>query len=385
VAIDIPRYLIEQRLAGGDLLPGKVVLLLGPRRVGKTVGLRRLLTVNPQPTLWLNGEEDETREALGPRSIARYRELLAGYTRLVLDEAHAVPNVGAVLKLMHDEVPGVQIIATGSSATQLLHGAGQPLTGRATLLRMYPIAQLELKNLESPLDTLRNRDTRLRLGSYPELFQLDTDNQRTDYLRDLVVGQLLQDILAFEDLRRPQKLRDLLSLLALQIGNEVSTPELGQQLSMSKDTVQHYLELLEQAFIIFRVGGYSRNLRKEVSKSKRWYFVDNGVRNAVLGDYRPLAVRDGRELGQLWENYLATERIKRNDYLRAHAEAYYWRTVDQQEIDWVEENEQQQLAGFEFKWAVPRRTRAPIAFAKAYPDTPFRIVTHDSYLDFIGG
>ncbi len=381
---DIPRHLIEQGLALGERVPGKVVLLLGPRRVGKTVGLRRLLQLRPQPTLWLNGEEADTREALARRSSARYRELLAGYTRLVLDEAHAVPDVGAVLKLMHDEVGGVQIIATGSSATQLLHGAGQPLTGRATLLRMYPIAQLELKTLEGPLDTARNLDTRLRLGSYPELFQLETDDQRTDYLRDLVVGQLLQDILAFEDVRRPQRLRDLLKLLALQIGHEVSTPELGQQLGMSKDTVQHYLELLEQSFVIFRIGGYSRNLRKEVSKSKRWYFVDNGVRNAVLGDFRPLAVRDGREIGLLWENYLATERTKHNAYLHTHAEAYYWRTVDQQEIDWVEERERQ-LAGYEFKWSAPRRARAPLAWTKAYPEASFRIVTRDDYLDFIGG
>ena len=381
---DIPRHLIEHGLAEGARVPGKVVLLLGPRRVGKTVGLRRLLSLRPQPTLWLNGEEADTREALARRSSARYRELLAGYRRLVLDEAHAVPDVGHVLKLMHDEVAGVQIIATGSSATQLLHGAGQPLTGRATLLQMYPIAQLELKALEGPLDTARNLDTRLRLGSYPELFQLETDDQRTDYLRDLVVGQLLQDILAFEDLRRPQKLRDLLKLLALQIGHEVSTPELGQQLGMSKDTVQHYLELLEQSFILFRTGGYSRNLRKEVSKSKRWYFIDNGVRNAVLGDFRPLAVRDGRELGMLWENYLATERTKRNAYLRTHAEHYYWRTVDQQEIDWVEERERQ-LAGYEFKWMLPRRTRAPLAWSKAYPEASFRIVTRDDYLDFIGG
>ncbi len=380
----IPRHLIANDLAVGERVPGKVVLLLGPRRVGKTMGLKQLLDLQPQPTLWLNGEDADTHQALAQRSGARYRELLSGFTRFVLDEAHAVPEVGAVLKLMHDEVPGVQIIATGSSATQLLHGAGQPLTGRATLLQMYPIAQLELKALESRIDTVRHLDTRLRLGSYPELFQLENDTQRTDYLRDIVVGQLLQDILAFEDVRRPQRLRDLLKLLALQIGHEVSTPELGQQLGLSKDTVQHYLELLEQSYIIFRLGGFSRNLRKEVSKSKRWYFVDNGVRNAVLGDYRPLAVRDGRELGMLWENYLASERSKFNAYMRTHAEAYYWRTVDQQEIDWVE-TRAQQLAGYEFKWTLPRRARAPLAWSKAYPDANFRIVTRDDYLDFIGG
>lgn len=384
--VDIDRHFFTHLLWEPDFARNKVLLLVGARRVGKTTGLRRFAEAfvggRRDELLWLNGEDQNTHTLLAPRTAADYRRLLEGRRLFVLDEGQAVPEVGAVLKLMHDEVPGVWIIVTGSNAIGLLDSAGGPLVGRAVIRELYPVAQLELAHHEDALQTIENRKDRLVYGSYPELFQLSSAKQRRDYLLDLVRGVLLRDVLELAQVRRPEVLRRLLVLLAWQVCNEVSVHELAQNLDVDAKTVSRYLELIEQAFIVFSLNGYQgNNQRKEIKKSRKFYFADNGIRNAVINRFEPYDEREGGERGRLWENYLATERRKRNGYLDPHRSHYFWRVTDsQQEIDWVEEVGGR-LYGYEFKLAA-RKTKPPSAW---YPEAEFEVITPENYLPFIGG
>lgn len=361
------------------IAPNKAILIFGARRVGKTVLMRNIVNDFSGRTMMLNGEDYDTLALLENRSIANYRHLLEGVDLLAIDEAQSVPYIGNILKLIVDEVPGVRVIASGSSSFDLLNKAGEPLVGRCTQFLLTPFSQREIMQTETPIDVRRNLESRLIYGSYPEVVMLNDFERKTDYLRDIVGAYLLKDILAIDGLKNSGKMRDLLRLIAFQLGSEVSYDELGKQLGMSKNTVEKYLDLLEKVFVVYRLGGYARNLRKEVAKAGKWYFYDNGIRNAIIGAFSPLAIR--QDVGALWENYIISERRKVNFNNAAHKEFYFWRTYDRQEIDLIEEDSGN-LTALEFKWG-NKTTGAPKAFKDAYPQAEFHIVNRDNYLDFI--
>lgn len=358
----------------------KVILITGTRRVGKTVLLHTIEERYKGKTLLLNGEDFDVQELLRNRSAANYKRIIGDATLLMIDEAHAIPEIGNILKLMIDSQPTLTIIATGSSAFDLINKTGNPLTGRQYQMDLYPIAQIELKEQETLIDTRRNFDERIIFGSYPELFNLDTDEEKAAYLQQLVQAYLLKDILAYDDIRYSDKIVKLLRLIAYQMGNEVSYTELGNQLGISKNTVEKYLDLLSKVFIVFRVGAYSNNLRKEVSKSSKWYFFDNGIRNAIINDFRLPPLRN--DMGALWENYLIAERIKKNSYTGRRVQYYFWRTYDQQEIDFIE-TANGAVHAYEFKLSPDARVKIPASFSKSYPDSPFEKISTDNYLDWI--
>lgn len=373
-----------QRLAALQLAKriqqNKVLLLFGTRRVGKTHLLKSIETSLSIPFLHLNAEDTDTATLLENRSIANYKRLLGENRLLIIDEAQVIPEIGKILKLMIDEFEDLTIIATGSSAFDLSNQTGEPLTGRSYTYYLYPIAQAELIKHENMLQTKQNLEERLIYGSYPEIFSLESLKEKEEYLKNLVNSYLLKDILRFENIQNSNKIFDLMKLIAYQVGAEVSLDELGKQLGISKNTVERYLDLLAKVQILFKLSGYSSNLRKEVTKSSKWYFFDNGIRNAMINDFRPLAIR--QDTGLLWENYCIYERIKINRYQKTDAEFFFWRTYDQQEIDLIEKVGIK-INAFEFKYSNNKKVKVPVFFQKNYPDAEFNLIHRDNYIDFI--
>jgi predicted AAA+ superfamily ATPase len=357
----------------------KVLLLFGTRRVGKTHLIKSLEKDLTIPYLHLNAEDADVLYILENRSVANYERLLDGQKLVIIDEAQVIPDIGKILKLMIDSFDDLTIIATGSSAFDLSNQTGEPLTGRSYTYYLHPIAQKELSGLENILQTQQHLEDRLIFGSYPEIFQLETPTEKAEYLKNLVNAYLLKDILHFENIQNSTKIYDLLRLIAYQVGSEVSLDELGKQLGISKNTVERYLDLLAKVQIIFKLGGYSTNLRKEITKSSKWYFFDNGIRNAIINDFRLLPLR--QDIGLLWENYCIYERIKLNNCNQESAEYFFWRTYDQQEIDLIEKK-QQSINAFEFKYE-DGKSKVPAFFAKNYPNAGFTIINKENYLEFI--
>lgn len=353
-------------------------MLVGARRVGKTELLLKVREHFGDQCLWLNGEDEDTENILKERTAANYSRLLQGKKLLIIDEAQHIQDIGRKVKLMIDEIRPLHII-TGSSSFDLQQTAGEPLVGRTITDIMYPIAQMELAATENILETKQNLPERLIFGSYPEVLTIARLAEKQKYLQELINTYLLKDILAFEDIRNPKKMKDLLVLLAYQVGKEVSLDELGRSLGISKNTVERYLDLLSKVFVIYRRGGYSKNLRKEIVKSSRWYFADSGVRNALIKDFRLLPLR--QDTGLLWENYVLSERVKYNAYHFKLMNSYSWRTYDRQEIDLIEEADGH-IKGWETKWQ-EQKIKVPAAFSKAYPDAPFNGIHQNNYLSFI--
>jgi uncharacterized protein len=372
------KRILQDKIAG-RITPGKAVLVFGARRVGKTVLLRRLVKEYPGKTMLLNGEDFDALALLENRTIANYRHLLEGIELLAIDEAQNIPDIGYKLKLIVDEIKGVSVLASGSSSFDLLNKTGEPLVGRSTQFHLTPFSQREIAQIETTLEIRQNLETRLIYGSYPEVVTLDSFERKTDYLRDIVGAYLLKDILAIDGLKNSGKMKELLRLVAFQLGNEVSYDELGKQLGMSRNTVEKYLDLLSKVFVIYRLGAYSRNLRKEVTKAGKWYFYDNGIRNAIIGNFNPLAIR--QDTGALWENYLIGERMKANFNEGLGKEFYFWRTYHNQEIDLIEESADS-LVALEFKWG-NKSPGAPKSFQEAYPNAKYHVVNPNNYLEFI--
>lgn len=362
------------------LKPNKVLVLLGARRVGKTELLKKQLEKLDEPYLFLNGEDATVRTVLSNRSIENYKRLLGDRKLLVIDEAQTIPEIGLSLKLMVDEIEGLKIIATGSSVFDLENELGEPLTGRDITVYLFPLSQMELNKQENLIETMDKLEERLIVGSYPELQQYPSWDEKVQYINQLVSSYLIRDILAFEKLRKPDKIISLLRLIAFQIGKEVSLPELGSQLGIDKNTVERYLNLLSKVFVLYKVNAYSRNPRKEISKSSRWYFYDNGIRNALIANVNLIELRN--DIGQLWENYLIAERLKYQSYNKMIVNNYFWRTYNQQEVDWVEERGGK-LYGYEFKWNPKKVKGAPASWKKLYPEAEFITINKDNYLDFI--
>ncbi len=360
--------------------PGKVVVIYGPRRVGKTTLLEHYLSAVDEDYLLVPGDDISVRDFLESQSVAKLKSFVGAHTLLALDEAQYVRHIGANLKLLVDHMPSLKIIATGSSSFELAAHTGEPLTGRKYTLLLLPLAQQEIGQVEAAHETHAMLEQRLVFGSYPEVVLMADIREKERYLKELVSSYLFKDILQLEDVRNAEKLNRLLQLIAFQVGKDVSLAELGSQLGMSKNTVERYLDLLEKVFVIHSRRGFSRNLRKEISKSRRYFFVDNGIRNALINNFNSLALRD--DVGALWENYLITERMKYHLNRGDSVASYFWRTYDRQEIDLVEETGGR-LFAYEAKWRRPGRASAPAAWQRAYPGATYEVVSPENYLAFI--
>ncbi len=362
------------------LKPNKVIILTGARRVGKTFLIKSLLQKIEEPHILLNGENITTIELLERRSIENYKNLLQGCKLLVIDEAQKIPDIGLKLKLMIDEIAGLKIIVTGSSAFELYNELSEPLTGRKYSFSLYPFSEKEYSQTENLFQLNESMRSRLILGNYPELLQIETSAEKIRYLNELISSYLLKDILALEGIKNSTKILSLLKLLAFQIGSEASINEIGSRLSISKNTVAKYIELLEKVYIIFHLDAFSRNKRKEISKSKKYYFRDNGIRNAVISNFNSFELRD--DTGRIWENYIISERLKHKEYAGILGTSYFWRTYDRQEIDYLEE-ENGKIAAYEIKWK-EQKYRTPKYWNLSYPDSPVTQINSNNYNTFLG-
>lgn len=377
--MNIPRLTQQQIVV--KLGTQKVLMLYGTRRTGKTTIIENIVSRYPDDTLLLQGEDMQVSEILQRRTITNYTQLIGSKKIVIIDEAQTIPEIGKILKLMIDGVKGITIIVTGSSSFDLVYATGEPLVGRNIVYQLYPIAQAELSTVEDYMTTSRNLEQRLIYGSYPELWHLDSLQEKENYLKQMVSSYLLKDLLTIENVKGADVLYKLLQLLAWQVGSQVSTVELGNSLQLNRATIERYLDLLTKVFIIYPLTGYSNNLRKEVTKSKKWYFFDNGLRNALINNFSPLSQRN--DIGQLWEQYMLSERIKNNTYKGYYPQYFFWRTYDGQEVDLIE-SYNGKLHAFECKWK-NNNAKKPIAFGKAYPDALFTVADQENYLEWITG
>jgi predicted AAA+ superfamily ATPase len=375
-------YIPQRQLANLKKLvaPNKVVVVYGPRRTGKTTLLQHFIQGLSEPYHFLSGEDFFVQQVLSSQSIDKLKDFVGQRKWLIIDEAQKIPNIGLNLKLIVDHLAGVRVIATGSSAFDLAAEVGEPLTGRKWTLRLFPLAQMELGQEENAAQTKARLEGRLIYGCYPEVVLSGDEQLKQRYLKEIIASYLYKDILELEGLRHSDKLVRLLQLLAFQIGKTVSFTELGTQLALSKNTVDRYLDLLEKSFVVYKLRGFSRNLRKEVSKNPRYYFYDLGIRNALIQNFNPLNLRN--DAGELWENYLAMERVKKQEYLGIACANYFWRTHDKKEVDWVEEREGR-IFGYEFKWNASPKVRPPGDFIRAYSQASFERVDPENYLAFV--
>lgn len=361
------------------LQPNKVVIVFGARRVGKTVLVKEILNQINEPVLSLNGEDINVHDKLVIRSVENYKQLIGSYKLLYIDEAQKIPDIGLKLKLMIDEIEGLKIIISGSSSFDIHKDAGEPLTGRKYSFNLYALSESEYNQIENNISKIDKVRERLVFGNYPELVHLPDKEDKIEYLNEMVSSYLLKDILVYENIKNSQKIFNLLRLIAFQIGGEVSLQELGTQLGISKNTVEKYLDLLSKVFILHKVEGFSRNLRKEITKNSRWYFLDNGIRNAVIANFNPIESRN--DIGSLWENYMISERLKYQEYQRLSSNNYFWRTYDHQEVDWVEERNGS-LFGYEFKWK-DEKVKTPTQWRKAYPNASFEVINFNNFTEWL--
>ena len=374
-------YLVRElsNLILKKLQPNKVVILYGARRVGKTMLVNEILAKVNEPILRLNGDDINVHDKLSIRSIENYKQILGTCKLLYIDEAQKIPEIGLKLKLMIDEIEGLRIIISGSSSFDIHKNAGEPLTGRKYTFTLYTLSENEYTQIENNINKMDKVRERLIFGNYPELLHLPDRQDKVDYLNEIISSYLLKDILVYEHIKNSQKIFNLLRLIAFQIGGEVSLQELGIQLGISKNTVEKYLDLLSKVFILHKVEGFSRNLRKEITKNSRWYFLDNGIRNAVIANFNPLQARN--DIGALWENYMISERLKYQEYRRISSNNYFWRTYEQQEIDWVEERDGS-LFGYEFKWK-EEKVKIPTQWKSAYPDASFELININNFSEWL--
>ena len=358
-----------------------MLVLYGPRQVGKTTLAHELVTSLQMKSKFINADELVYREALASQDSHRLGEIAGDADLLVIDEAQRVPEIGLNLKILVDTFPSLRILATGSASFDLANKISEPLTGRKLTFNLFPVSYSELRETYGSLETRNQLQRWMVWGGYPAIVTEADVSLRERLLHELVGSYLYKDVLELEDIRRSSKLVNLLRLLAFQIGTEVSTTELAANLALNHQTVQRYLDLLEKVFVIFRVDGFSRNLRKEISKNGRYYFYDNGVRNALIQNFNPLPMRD--DTGQLWENYMWVERMKANQLARQSVNAFFWRTYDQKEIDYIEEHAGK-LSGFEFKYQSGSIRRATInEFLLAYPGSNLVVVNKDNFEEFL--
>jgi len=362
------------------LQKGKVVVIYGPRRVGKTTLVNNYLKSVKQKYLSDSGDNINTRKILSSSDFSQILPYADQADLIFLDEAHLIPSVGQGLKIIVDQRPEKKIIATGSSAFELSGQIGEPLVGRKWTLSLYPVSQFELQKLFSAYELRRKLPEYLIYGSYPEVITAGTREQKIKILREIADSYLFKDLLTFEGIKGSNFAHNLAKLLAFQVGNEVSLNELAQTLQVNIKTVQRYLDLLEKSFIIKSLTPFSRNLRDEIKSKTKYYFLDNGIRNAIISQFNGLETRN--DIGALWENFLTSERLKLQEYAPIYANNYFWRTWEQQEVDWIEEREGK-LFGYEFKWSADKKSKGREIFLETYPEASLKIVSPENYLEFV--
>ncbi|MFS4466397.1 ATP-binding protein [Maribacter sp. 2210JD10-5] len=354
---------------------GKAILLTGPRQVGKTTLFNTLL--EGKEHLFLNGDDPTIRKLLTNPNIEQLKNIIGNHALVFIDEAQRIENIGLTLKLLTDQLQSVQVLVSGSSAFELNNQTQEPLTGRKWEYQLYPISWNEFENNIGYLKAQQQLELRIVYGMYPDVITNFGDEKAV--LKQLTDSYLYKDILSYGGIRKPELLEKLLRALAFQIGSEVSYNELSQLLGIDKKTVSSYIDLLCQAYVIFRLPSFSKNLRNEIKTNQKIYFYDTGVRNIIIGDLNPLEVRQDK--GSLWENFLIAERLKQNAYTGSLAKGYFWRTVQQQEIDYVEE-EARTIKGYELKWNAQRKVKIPKTFIATY-NTEVKVVTRDNFREFL--
>jgi len=372
---------IIQKQIQESLFQNKIVILYGPRQVGKTTLAKEILKKNNHlQTAYYLCESPDVEDALTNKTAKQMKNFFGEKTELiVLDEAQSVPNIGRSLKLLIDTYPNLQIIVTGSSSFDLANALNEPLTGRYVDFFLYPLSVLELQTEFNEWETKNTLNKMLVTGLYPEVF-VRGQGKNQQILNRITDSYLFEDILKLENVKSPSKLKKLLQALAFQVGNEVSLNELGNLVDLDKNTVNRYLDILQKAFIIVQLPAFSRNMRKEISKNNKIYFYDLGIRNSLIQNFNPLELRN--DLGALWENFLIIERMKRNEYQQISSNNYFWRNYSQQEIDYIEE-----FGGvlncYEFKWNDRKKAKLPNSFAAAYPNHTFQVINQDNWLEFV--
>jgi len=364
---------IEQRM-----FQGKAIILVGSRQTGKTTLLNMIAEKQSEPILFWNCDEPETRDFLTDTNISALKLAIGEHKIVIIDEAQNVDNIGLTLKLIIDNFKDIQILATGSSSFDLRNQLNEPLTGRKLEYQLFPISSAEIIASKGLLEEKRLLESRLIYGSYPDIIMQQKDAK--ELLLNLAGSYLYKDILSMEDVRKPVLLDKLLVALALQTGSEVSYNELAKTVQADSKTVEKYIELLERCYVVFRLHAFSRNLRNELKKSRKIYFYDTGIRNAILQNFAPLNLR--QDIGALWENFFIAERIKRNHYNRHYARIYFWRTIQQQEIDFIEESDGQ-ITAFEIKWNENKKVKFPASFISTYAIKDTFVVTPNNYLDYL--
>lgn len=360
------------------LSPNKVLVIYGPRRAGKTTILQKFLSETKLKYRLDSGDNIQIQQILSSQDFSQIKNYVSGYELIAIDEAQNIPNIGVGLKIIVDEIPGIKVIATGSSSFDLANKIGEPLTGRKRTLFLYPLSFLEMSENFNRFDLNQKLEEFLIFGSYPEIVSLDSRNKKITALNELVNSYLFKDILTLDKIKKSKKLVDLVKLLAFQVGSEVSLNELATQLSISSPTVERYIDLLEKSFVIVSLGSFKRNLRNEILDKKKYYFLDNGVRNGIISQFNGL--NDRNDVGALWENFIFMEMIKSASYKDRYANRYFWKTYNQKEIDFIEEREGK-LFAYEFKWN--NKSKVPKEFLNTYPNAKFKTINKENYLDFI--
>lgn len=356
---------------------GKAILIMGPRQVGKSTLLTHLLKGSEKPLI-LNGDEADVREMLNNTTSTRLRKIIGNHKLVVIDEAQRITNIGITIKLFTDQIKEVQVIATGSSALELNSSIQEPLTGRKFEFTLFPLSFAEMVNDHGLIEEKRQISHRLIFGYYPEI--VSSVGMEKKLLKLLADSYLYKDLLALGKLNKPALLEKIVRALALQLGSEVSYHELAQTVGADNQTVERYVDLLQKAYVVFVIPAYSRNVRNEIKKGKKIYFYDNGIRNAVIGDFSNIEKRS--DIGMLWENYLMSERLKLNTYREMDVKGFFWRTRQQQEIDYLEEHEGK-LYAYEFKWNPKAKAKIPRTFLSAYPESTGVLVHRENYEDFL--
>ena len=357
----------------------KALVILGPRQVGKTT-LLKVVFKNVDKVLWLNGDNAKTRLLFDEISVELLKNIIGNNKYIIIDEAQRIKNIGIKMKLITDQIDGVQLIATGSSSLDLSNEIKEPLTGRKWEYKMFPVSFGEMVDTHGFYNENLLLDDRLIYGYYPDVVTAKDD--KVEILNLLASDYLYKDILQWNKIKRADKITKLLQLLAYQVGNQVNYSELGRSVGLDNETVESYIDILEKAFIIFRLNSFSRNHRKELKKSKKIFFYDNGIRNALIANFSPLALRN--DVGALWENFLISERLKYTNYENIYANKYFWRTSTQQEIDYIEDRDGK-LFAYEFKWSPNAKAKSPKMFTNAYPDSELLVVSQGNYSEFLQG
>jgi uncharacterized protein len=371
----IERKLKTQLLRQWD--SGKVLIVLGPRQVGKTTLLSELCKAEGD-FLFLNGDDFVTQQALENIGEVQLIQLIGNYKTVFIDEAQRIHNIGLILKIIHDRIKQVRVVVSGSSALELSSSINEPLTGRKWEYQMYPISWAELCNHYGQLGAKQQFELRLIYGMYPDV--VNNLGHEEGVLKQLASSYLYKDLLNYQGIRKPELLSKLLIALALQVGSEVSYNELASLLRIDRATVEQYIGLLEQAYVIVKINPFSRNIRNEISSSRKIYFYDNGIRNALIGNFNPLSMRN--DVGALWENFLVSERIKANHYNETSARYYFWRTHAQQEIDYIEEFGGQ-IYAYEFKWNPKAKAKFANSFIEAYQPHEKKIISPENFEAFL--